>query len=174
MLRRIGASEHDILVVQSNLANSYQLLGRFEEALPLRRDVYSRDLKLNGEEQEATLMAAFNYASTLIELERFKEAKSLMRKTMPVARRVLGESNDITLTMRWHYARLLYYDEGATLDDLREAVTILEDTERKARRVFGGTHPTTKKLEISMQRARAALRARETPPPSSPPSAESA
>ena len=83
---------------------------------------------------------------------------------MPVARRVLGESNDITLTMRWHYARALYYDEGATLDDLHKAVTILEDTERIARRVFGGTHPKVAKIELSLRKSRAALRARETPP----------
>ena len=32
-------------------------------------------------------------------------------------------------------------DDGATLDDLREAVTTLEETERTARRVLGGAHP---------------------------------
>ena len=32
-------------------------------------------------------------------------------------------------------------DTGATLDDLREAVTTLEELERTARRVFGGAHP---------------------------------
>ena len=37
----------------------------------------------------------------------------------------------------------LYEDDGATLDDLREAVTTLEDTERTARRVLGGAHPLT-------------------------------
>ena len=76
-------------------------------------------------------------------LKRFEESKSLLRKTMPVARRVLGESHDLTLRMRWSYAAALYEDNGATLDDLREAVTTLEDTERIARRVLGGAHPTT-------------------------------
>ena len=33
-------------------------------------------------------------------------------------------------------------DDAATLDDLREAVTTLEDAERIARRVLGGAHPT--------------------------------
>ena len=55
-------------------------------------------------------------------------------------------------------------DADATLDDLREAVTTLEDVERTARRVFGGAHPTTTEIEKSLQNARAALRARETPP----------
>ena len=47
----------------------------------------------------------------------------------------------LTLKMRI-YARALYQDTGATLDDAREAVTTLEETERIARRVLGGAHPT--------------------------------
>ena len=49
------------------------------------------------------------------------------------------------------------------LDDLREAVTTLEDTERTARRVFGGSHPGTLGLGVYLQKVQAALRARETP-----------
>ena len=56
-------------------------------------------------------------------------------------------------------------DDGAPLDDLREAVNTLEDTERIARRVLGGTHPITTGIEDDLREARAALRARETPPP---------
>ena len=54
-------------------------------------------------------------------------------------------------------------DPGATLDDLREAVTTLEDVERTARRVFGGAHPITAGIELRLREARAALAARETP-----------
>ena len=59
-------------------------------------------------------------------------------------------------------------DANATLDDLREAVTTLEDLERIARRVFGGTHPLTTGIEEALGESRAALRARETPPSPSP------
>jgi hypothetical protein len=68
--------------------------------------------------------------------------------------------------VRWIYAVVLYRDAGATLDDLREAVTTLEDTERTARRVLGGAHPTTVSIEKALQEARSVLRARETPPTS--------
>ena len=61
----------------------------------------------------------------------------------------------------------LYDDPDATLDDLREAVTTLEDAGRIARRVLGGTHPTTEGLGGELLKARAALGARETPPGSS-------
>ena len=64
--------------------------------------------------------------------------------------------------MRWNYADALYTDTSATLDELREAVTTLEDLAPTARRVLGGAHPDTGKIEGNLQRARAALRARET------------
>ena len=63
--------------------------------------------------------------------------------------------------MKLTYARCLYKDDGATLDDLREAVNTLEDTERTARRVFGGAYPTTSSLVKSLEDARAALITRE-------------
>ena len=157
MLRRLGASEHDILVTQSNLANTYQKFGRLESALQMRRDVYSGWLKVDGEEHEYALIAAHNYASSLDSLERFEEAKSVLRKTMPVARRVLGDNDENTLKIRWKYAKALYGDPGATLDDLREAVTTLEDLEKIARRVFGGEHPATENIQNSLWEARAAL-----------------
>ena len=65
--------------------------------------------------------------------------------------------------MRWTSAEALYRDRDATLDDLREAVTILEETERTARRVLGGAHPLTADMGKSLRDARAMLRARETP-----------
>ena len=130
----------------------------------MRRDVYSGTLRLHGEEHKDALIAAINYASSLVNLERFEEAKSLLRTVLPVARRVLGESNDLTLGMRWRYAEALCWDTAATLDDVREAITTLEDTERTARRVLGGAHPLTSTIEGYLREARAALRARETPP----------
>ena len=62
------------------------------------------------------------------------------------------------------YAEALFADTNATLDDLRAAVTMLEDTARIARRVFGGANPNTTAIELALRKARAALRARETPP----------
>ena len=84
-----------------------------------------------------------------------------MRKTNPAARRALGENDEATLKMQWIYARALYQDDGATLDDLREAVTTLEDTDRTARQVLGGTHPTTVMVGRYLREARAALSARK-------------
>ena len=161
MLRRLGAPAAHVLATQSNLANTYETIGRLEEALSLRQELYSGRLKSQGEQHRATLVAASNYASTLFTLKRFEEAKSLMRKTIPVAQRVVGESNELTLKMRLVYADALYKDDGATLDDLREAVTMLKETVQTARRVLGGTHPLTTEIEGELRHARAVLVARE-------------
>ena len=161
MMRRIGAPEYSILVAQSNIAVTYGTLGRLEEALQMQRDVYSGHVKLNGEGHLDSLGAANNYASSLLSLQRFEEAKALFRKTMPVARRALGEDNKLTLTLRWCYAEALYTDPDATLDDLREALRTLAETERTTRRVLGGAHPLTTSIEREIQNSQAALAARE-------------
>ena len=96
-------------------------------------------------------------------LERYGEASKLLRKLAPVARRVLGESDETTLRMRWTFGEALYKDDGATLEDLREAMTTLEETARIARRVLGGAHPLATEIEQDLEKSRAVLRARETP-----------
>ena len=101
----------------------------------------------------------------LHELESYAEVKALLRKTVPVTRRVYGQGHTITFKMRKVYTSALCNDAAATLDDLREAVTTLEVAERTARRVFGGAHPLTEGIEEELRDARAARRARETPPP---------
>ena len=67
----------------------------------------------------------------------------------------------MTLSMRWIYANALCRDSNATLDDVREAESTLEDTLRLARRVLGRTHPTVVGMEASLRQARAVLGSRE-------------
>ena len=143
-------------MTQSNLANTYQLLGRKEQALRMRQDAYSGYVKLLGEEHAHTLLTAGNYAISLGELRRYAEAKSLLRRQIPVARRVRGDDDRHTLSMRLFHPEALYKDNVATLDDFCEAVTTLEDLKRTARRVLGDAHPHTAEIEETLQDARAA------------------
>ena len=98
-------------------------------------------------------------------MERYGETKSLLCKTLPVVRRLLGESNEITVKLLWTYAEMLYKDHSATFADLREAVNTLEDSARDTRRVYGKSHPFAKGFEYHLPKLRAAVAARETPPP---------
>ena len=162
MAQRFGDSESNMLITQGNLANAYAILGRQEEALRMRRKVYSGFLKLYGEEHEDTLREGDNYTLSLLGLKRFDKAKTMLCRMMPVARRALGPSHRTTLRMSWHFAMVLYENDRATLDDLREAVTTLEEAERIARRALGVAHPTTTSLENNLRKARAARDACET------------
>ena len=81
-----------------------------------------------------------------------------------MTRRVLGESGELTLKIRGLYARALCDDPVATLDDLRVAVSTLEEIERTARRVLGGAHPATVGIEEALRNSLSALRAREATP----------
>ena len=155
-----------MLALQGNLAGTYSKVGRQQQALQMERDVYSSHLKRFGEEDRITIRSASNYAASLIMEKRFKEAKSLLRRTIPIARRVLGEGNEVSLGMRSNYGRVLCQCREATLDDLREAVTTLEETTRTARRVMGRVHPLTAAIEVDLRNARAILHAREAPPTS--------
>ena len=161
MKRRLGASAAAIFVVQSNLASTYQCLGQLDQALGMQHDVYDGHFNLFGEEFPRTFEAAINYASTFFATQRLKEAKALLIKTLPVARRVNGESHEITLKMRSMYACSLHMDTSATLDDLREAVSALEDVGPTARRVLGGAHPLVGPIDHALHVSRAKLKARE-------------
>ena len=74
-----------------------------------------------------------------------------------MARRVLGENDELTLKMRKNYAEALCNDDGATLDDLREAVATLEETARLSKRTLGNLHPVTGAIEDDLRKAREAL-----------------
>ena len=160
-LWRIGAPTFNILATQCNLATTYGVLGRTDQAHRMKRDIYYGYVKLYGEEHEHTILVGENYAWSLIDLRHFEEAKTLLRKMVLVAQRVHGETDTRTLKMQVSHASALYKDDGATLGELREAATTLEETERIAQRVLGGTHPLVLNMERKLQDARATLRARE-------------
>ena len=133
------------------------MLGLIEKSLSLRREVYAHRLKSSGEEHVDTIREAICFCYALRDSRDFINAKELMCKTLPVARRVLGNTHEYTLRTEELYALALYKADGATLDDLHEAVTTLEETERTARRVMGGAHPITTGIEVSLRNARRAL-----------------
>ena len=86
----------------------------------------------------------------------------------PVPPPLIPSTVDITLIAKQYYAETLYNNVNAgasrrPLDDLREAVTTLDEIERIARRVFGGANPMTIGIERALQESRTVLHARETP-----------
>ena len=92
-------------------------------------------------------------------------ADRMTRFEDPSALNTVSISSSVTsgLTISSCLLTFPYENPAATLDDLREAVTTLEDAGRIARRVFGGSHPTTSGIEGALQDAREVFRACETP-----------
>jgi hypothetical protein len=57
---------------------------------------------------------------------------------------------------------LVCKDHAATLDDVREAVAMHEETARIARRVLGGAHPVEEEIRGDLETSRALLSNRVT------------
>ena len=133
-----------------------------DETLRIRREVYAGWSRSYGEEHRHTIVEASNLANLLHSIEGgSEEARSILRKMIPVAQRILGDDR-LTLRMRSVYAVALYSDANATLDNIRETVTSLVETEPTARRVLGAAHPVAEEIRGDLERARALLRARVT------------
>ena len=154
MERRLGASEESILVAQSNLAATYRAVGRHEEALRMRRDVYSGTVKLNGKEHAESIVECGNLVINLLELQRFEEAKRLLRNVIPVARRVLGNEHSDTLSLCEDLSRatlLEAADGDSSAEEVHEALRALEDTLGVMRRVLGPQHPDTQRVQENLE-----------------------
>ena len=95
---------------------------------------------------------------SLIDARLFNEARSLLHDKILVARRTLQDDNELTLDLRTNDARAIYRDTKSSRGDVHEAVAILEDVVRTARRVFGTQHPyfTEHRKDLELARMRLA------------------
>ena len=75
-------------------------------------------------------------------MNRIAESKSLFREALSLST-ALGPENEVSLSVRAMYAQELVFDKTRSREDLEEAVKLLEDVHRIARRVLGPTHPHT-------------------------------
>ena len=55
------------------------------------------------------------------------------------------------------YAQCLFRPDGASLDDVTSAVTMLEDLERRITRTYGAGHPQTEGTRHFLKEAREVL-----------------
>ena len=74
-----------------------------------------------------------------------------------------GAENDYMLQIRTLHARALCEDENASLDNLRQAVELLEDIDSLSSRVFGAHHPDTVANKGNLRYAREKLARAEAP-----------
>ena len=76
-------------------------------------------------------------------------------------RKIVLHDEQVVFVSAWNYANTLRDDlREATLDDLREAVEILESVARLWTRVFGEAHPETPRVQGALVHTQEKLAAR--------------
>ena len=109
----------------------------------------------------SALCALFSHPRRRRTFHPVKYATQRVKTRETDAKIALGATRPGVSIRGWIYADAVYKDPAATLDDLRESVNTLEDTERKARRVLGGSHPDAVGVGKTLRNTRAALQFRD-------------
>ena len=157
---RPGADKASLIVLKTGLGRSYVDAGRYDDALAIFREVHERNVALRGPEHDETLYCAGHLTNCLVLTGRHDEAKTLLRdQVLPAAQRVLPPEDDIIISCTSNLARALYDADGASVDDLREGVALLEALCTTSRRVYGAEHPKVALREGYLDDAQAKLAA---------------
>ena len=120
-----------------------------------------RDPKTHcGPSDTLTIDVVQNLVNALGKSRQYAEAKALLREQIPNMRQ-LGPDHTSTISLRLLLAMCLDEDNNATRGDIEESVTILEDVDRRARRVLGGNHPLAAQVHGALERARRNLANRD-------------
>ena len=156
MLQIPGVGCDDLMIVrtQTDIAGCYDTLGQHELAYPIMARAYAKRVAKVGAAEPATLNLAGNLGRTTLKLKKYAEARDLLGGRVPVAIQVLGKEHHVTIRLRWFYCQAIYKDADATLGEVREAVTMLEDVAITSRRVFGAEHPTARGCQYALDEAR--------------------
>merc|ERR1712129_349535 len=150
--------ENFMLISRTSLASCLADLGRHDEALVLKREIYARRVVISGVSHERTIQAGVSLAQSLKSLELWNEAITLLRDPLlPAARQSLGSDDHVTLALHQNLASALQDSPKCTRDDLLEAEIIMQDVVQRRRRVFGPAHPDTLRAETALSITHARL-----------------
>ena len=149
--------ENAVLAAKANLASCLANVGRHEEALRLRRDVYARSSILHGSASDDALLDAANLASSLIVSQAFDEVIPFLRERILVANQAFGPDHVRALDLAAFLSEALRLNPDATRADLSESESILVNVLQRQRRVLGPAHPNTKNSEQALSFIRESL-----------------
>ena len=103
-----------ILKFRSSIAICLEELGRSEEALRIKMEIYTQHVKILGTCHESTLIAALNLSQGLITNGNCTAAAKFLRDRMPEDRRVFEKEDVMMLRFRDNYALSLFKSKTAT------------------------------------------------------------
>ena len=113
------------------------------------------DLVHHPNTDDMTINTALNHGMLLSRIGRRTEAVKFLRKQLPIANRACGPNHVNTLKLRSILSSALYDYDGASREDVSEAVTTLNDVLRRATRTLGDSHPFTRRVRIEQRDASA-------------------
>ncbi len=137
--------------IQHYIAICLEKLGRFEDALVMKRQVLNFRLRSYGKSHIHTLMALNNLAGALKMSGKPWEAVRFLRIYIPIATSSMGPEHVLTIRMRKSLVKTIFTMHFTGVSDsneeLFEAQAIIEDLLPMTRRVFGDDHPETRGVE---------------------------
>jgi len=148
----LGEDSRESLALAENYASSLGGQGRYGEAKALLRKTIPVARRVLGESHILTLRMRWAYARALYAdsgtLDDLRAAEAALRTT----RRVLGGGHPMMGEIERGLQR--------KMDDLRDAMKLLDETVLTARRVLGGAHPLAAGIEVELRDVQAAFRDR--------------
>ena len=146
-----------ILIAKSHIAGCYEQLGREDDLLNTRREVYLGMVELRGTSDYTTILAANQLMGALFKYDHSAEAMELLEKTIPQAERALGPDASVTLDLRWNYGYLSFselrppWDERTRKKEAQIKADLADLLQRK-RRVLGSAHPNVLHCQQALAR----------------------
>ena len=139
----------------SNVANCFAQLGREEEAQVIRRMVLAKERSFYGDGHLEPIMTAANIANAMVQCKKpsakkYAEIREFTREWVSIAQSSGLGDHHITNRIKEAHAYGIYRDPAASLDDVREGVTILEDVDRSYRQILGKDHPVSAHTRASL------------------------
>jgi tetratricopeptide (TPR) repeat protein len=146
-MRRDGTryTSREFLTYQGNLANCYDDIGRFDEALDMRRKIYA----VSGD-----LLHSLNIVGSLLKVRSYKEAREFSRRQVLPRLNEVGANHLATFNAKLSFTSAILSDIESPRKDLREAEALLDELVPKLKRVLGDSHPYTQMGITNLQTAR--------------------
>jgi tetratricopeptide (TPR) repeat protein len=147
--RLLSPDHPNTLTARANLAFSYWLAGRTQEAIELEERVLADRERLLGSDHPATLTTRNNLASSYQSAGRTREAIDLKERVLADRERLLGSDHPDTLTTRGNLA-ISYQAAGR----IQEAIDLFEHVLADHKRLLGPDHPNTHIVARALEKLR--------------------
>jgi tetratricopeptide (TPR) repeat protein len=132
------ADERAELDLLFNVAESYSVLGKYQEAEQMYRQVLELREKVLGRDHPFTIASMNNFACTLDNLGKYKEAEAMYQQVFELLEKVLGREHPFTIASIDNLGVVL-----GRLERLEEAETMHRQALELTEKVLGREHPST-------------------------------